>query len=226
MKYLFGIALLLICASLCAQENAKDDPLHPIEPTIAFDRYWEPATPQEFSVTVKASGAASYLSRNPTRIDKESHQPDPDYIVKFTLSPANLGRLFVLARQTNYFQGDFEFKHKVADTGKKTLTYADPARHSETLYNFSENKNIDEITKMFQGISMTIEHGRKLEFMHRFDKLGLEDELRSLEDMAKAGELSEIRIIAPVLHKIADDNAVLHIARQRAQGLLAMAGTP
>jgi hypothetical protein len=226
MKCLFGIALLLICASLCAQETAKDDPLHPIEPTITFDRYWEPATPQEFSVTVKASGAASYLSRNPTRIDSESHQSDPDYIVKFTLSPADLDRLFVLARQTNYFQGNFEFKHKVADTGKKTLSYADPARHSETSYNFSENKNIDEITKMFQGISMTIEHGRKLEFMHRFDKLGLEDELKSLEEMAKAGELSEIRIIAPVLHKIADDNAVLHIARQRAQALLAMAGTP
>lgn len=221
-----SIVFLLICASLCAQDDKpRNDSLHPVEPTITFDRYWEAATPQDYTISVKSSGEAHYLSRSPDRVEKGAQTPDPDYTVDFTMSPSNRDRLFTLAQQTDYFQGDFDYKHKVADTGKKTLTYADPVRNFQTKYNFSENKDITQITKIFQGISIVIEHGRKLEFMHRFDKLGLEDELKGMEEMAEAGYLAEIQVIAPLLQNIANDTSVLHMARQRAQRLLALTAT-
>jgi hypothetical protein len=50
--------------------------------------------------------------------------------------------------------------------------------------------------------------------------------LRSMEELAKDGYLTEIEIIAPLLQNIANDTSVLHMARQRAQRLLAVANTP
>ncbi|HZD92795.1 MAG TPA: hypothetical protein VE133_00990, partial [Candidatus Sulfotelmatobacter sp.] len=106
-------------------------------------------------------------------------------------------------------------------TGQKTLTYADPARHFETIYDYSENKAINEITSIFQGISNTIEHGRKLQFLRRFDKLGLEAELKDMETAAENHDLCELQLIVPTLETIANDTTVLNIARQRARRLLA-----
>lgn len=226
------LAILIACSlffSLLAfgqnEAENKDPKRNPPEPTITFDRYWEDATPQEFIITLKSSGEASYVSRDPTRIDKDSAGPDPDYTVEFTMSPANRDLTFTLAKETNYFQGDFDYKHKVANTGKKTLTYADPIRHFETTYNFSENKNIEQTTKLFVAISATIEHGRKLQFLRRFDKLSLDTELKGMEDMAHNGYLAEIQIIAPLLQNIVNDTSVLNMARERAKRLLAIAGS-
>ena len=111
----------------------------------------------------------------------------------------------------------------MANTGEKTLTYADQTRHFQTTYNHSENKAIQQLTAFFQGISSTIEFGRKLQFKHKYDKLGLEDELKAMEDAADSHNLNEIQIIAPTLKSIADDDSVLNIARRRARHLLALA---
>ena len=217
----FAVTSSLLCLPASSQD--RQQPFHPTEPTITFDLLWEAATPQNYTITVESSGKAKYVSRNPTR-PAEDNAPDPNYEVEFTLSPASRDRLFTLAKDNNYFNADFNFKHKVANTGKKTLTYADPVRHFDTVYNFSENKDIEEITKLFQGISNTIEHGRKLQFMRRFDKLSLDTELRGMEEMAQNGYLAEIQIIAPILQNLANDTSVMHMARQRALRLLELAG--
>ena len=62
-------------------------------------------------------------------------------------------------------------------------------------------------------------------YLHRFDKLGLEDELKGMEDAAESHNLAELQIIAPTLKSIADDTTVLNIARQRAKRLLAKANS-
>jgi len=152
----------------------------------------------------------------------EERETDPDYSLEFTMSAANREKLFRDAKEANYFEGDFAFKkHAVSSTGKKTLTYADQTRHIVTSYDYSENRAIQEITNIFQGISNTIEHGRKLQYLRRFDKLGLEDELKGMESLAESDYLSELQLIAPTLENIANDPAILNIARQRARRLLA-----
>lgn len=217
--------LLLLCFPALAQDQTQ--PANPAEPTITFDLYWEAATPQNYTITVESSGKSKYVSRNPTRpAEGPDDARDPDFEQEFTMSPASRDLLFTLAKGNDYFQGNFDYKHKVANTGKKTLTYADPVRHFQTTYNFSENKDITQITRLFQGISTTIEHGRKIQFMRRFDKLSLDTELKGMEDMAQNGYLAEIQIIAPILKNLINDSAVLHMARERARRLLESAGPP
>ena len=211
--------ILALSAGLSSQDQNKD--FHPRVPTVTFDQVWEQATPQEFTITTRADGGSTYLSRNPTRAVAPGEEKEPDYTLDFTLSQRNQNRVFKLAQQANYFNGDFEFKaHAVASTGRKTLTYADESRHFKTTYNHSEVKPIAELTSLFEGISVTVEHGRKLAFSHKYDKLGLEAELKGTEDAEAAHFLDELQIIAPTLQSIADDTSVMNIARQRATRLL------
>lgn len=219
-----GLVLLAAMALRAQHPNPQPPPpdpnLNPAIPTITYNRMWEPATPQNVDISVQATGPTKYVSRNPLATP-EQKGADPDYILNFTMSQKNRDKLFRDAPVANYFHGDFTFKkHAVASTGKKTLTYADRDRHFETSYDYSENNAIQEATNIFEGISHTIEHGRKLQFLRRFDKLGLEDELKSMENEVANHSLAELQIIAPTLENIANDPAILNIARQRAKRLL------
>ncbi len=220
----FILFLLIVTAALTLWgQEAQQNPTNPALPTITFDRVWEAYKPQSVTITVQATGPARYVSRNPFTPPNQTGA-DPDYLLDFTLSSKNQERLFRDAREANYFNGDFRYKkHAVAGTGQKTLTYSDSVRHFSTTYDYTENKAIQEITNLFSGISNTIEHGRKLVFLHRFDKLGLEDELKAMEDAAETSNLAELQIIVPTLKSIADDATVLNIARERARKLLAKA---
>jgi hypothetical protein len=216
------IFLLILAAPLAL--SGQDTQQNPIRPTITFDRVWEAYKPQNVTITVQSTGSARYVSRNPFTPPEPG--ADPDYTLDFTLSSRSQQKLFREAREANYFDGDFSFKkHVVASTGKKTLTYSDPVRHFSTTYDYSDNKAIEEITNLFSGISNTIEHGRKLAYLHRFDKLGLEDELKAMEDAAESHNLAELQIIRPTLESIAQDSTILNIARQRAKRLVAKANS-
>jgi hypothetical protein len=218
----FVIAAALLAALLLHAQITEQTPAqNPVVPTITYDRVWEAYTPQEITLTVQSTGPTRYLSRNPFKTP-EQRDTDPDFTLEFTLSAATRDKLFRLAQEANYFNGDFSYKkHAVSSTGKKTLTYADQARHFETAYDYTENKPVQEITNIFQGISNTIEHGRKLQYLRRFDKLGLEEELKGMESLAQSSYLAELQLIAPTLESIANDPAILNIARQRAKRLLA-----
>ena len=220
-----GLIFILMALPAALALWGQNEPQNPVRPTITFDRVWEAYKPQDVTITVQSTGTAKYVSRNPFTPPDQTGA-DPDYIIDFTLSTRNQERLFRDAREANYFHGDFTYKkHAVASTGKKTLTYSDPVRHFSTTYDYSDNKAIEEITNIFSGISNTIEHGRKLAYLHRFDKLGLEDELKGMESAAEGHNLAEIQIIAPTLKSIANDSRVLNIARQRAKRLLAKANS-
>jgi hypothetical protein len=218
------ILFLLLTSSVLALSATAQNP-DPVEnppiPTVTFNCLWEAATPQLYTITARSTGTAHYVSGNPARkSDDPAQAADPDYTLEFTLSSPGAAKVFVLATQARYFDGDFDYKKRVANTGAKTLTYADLTRHFQTTYNWSENAAIDQLTSYFQGISATIEHGRKLQFLHRYDKLGLEAHLKGMEDEAQSHYLAELQIIAPTLESIANDSSVLNIARQRARRLL------
>jgi hypothetical protein len=216
------VALVALSTAVLSQKADHEDT--PAVPTVTFHVFWEAYTPQEYTLRVTSLGSARYVSRNPTQAPDANGVRDEDYVLEFTLSEPNRRRIFALAEQAKFFDGQFDYtKHPIASTGKKTLMYADSTRHFQTTYNWSENTAIDQLTKIFGGISNTIEHGRKVLFLRRYDKLGLEAELKAMEHLAEAQDLAEIQIITPILESIANDSAVLNIARQRARRLLALA---
>ena len=89
-----------------------------------------------------------------------------------------------------------------------------------STYNYSQNPDVQQLTQLFLGLATTLDYGRKLAWTYRFDKLGLDQPLRELEELQAAHQVEELSAIEPILRKIADDPNLMHISRQSAQHLL------
>lgn len=201
-------------------------------PIVTFDYVWTSVQPAHYVVAVESSGNAFYHSDENFENGKPAGDP---YMTKFVVTEPTRSRIFALAKEANYFKGDFDFtKSRIANTGVKTLTYMEgnlaesfdmPVKGHEhqAAYNWSQNSAIQQLTQIFQGISMTFELGRVLDFKRRFDKLGLDAELKRAEEMQKSGFLEQVQVIAPALRNIANDVSVMHIARERAKRILSAA---
>jgi hypothetical protein len=137
------------------------------------------------------------------------------------LTSGTTAKIFKAARAANHFNIECASKAKnIADTGKKTLSYTGADGSGSCTYNYSENKNIDTLTNTFLAIAYTMDEGRRLEFLHRYDRLGLDAEMISFSQELEAGRALELGTISPTLAVIADDTAVIQRVRLRAQKML------
>jgi hypothetical protein len=137
------------------------------------------------------------------------------------LSSGTTSKIFKAARAANYFNIECASKAKnIADTGKKTLSYSGADGSGSCTYNYSENKTIGTLTDTFLAIAYTLDEARRLEFLHRYDRLGLDAEMISFGQELEAGRALELGTISPVLAAIVDDTAVIQRVRLRAQKML------
>ena len=216
------VSILLAAALAVAQSGVPDlEPdkkLYTPVPTITFTFAMEGANPGHYSIALESTGKAAYQASETIPPD---NTPGDPYMKKFVVSSPGTQRIFDLAAQANLFQGNFEYKgRRVANMGAKTLSFADAGHYHQASYNYSTNPVIQQITDFFQGLMQTLEYGRRLTFKHRYDRLGLDEELKSMEQQEKRNSLRELQVDEDILQVIASDTAVMHITRQRAQGLL------
>lgn len=241
---LFVGVVLAQTAKQPASLPAADHNAPASDPTITFKLSWPAISPSEYSIVIHRDGRAEYVSEDkaltPPQHENAPVESNAEQTVQaqdaasqdafrkeFTASEALRQKIFSLAEQANFFDGQFDFtKHPIAQTGRKTLSYSDGTRHTSTTYNYSEDTSIQQLTDLFQGISTTIEGGRKLEFDRRFQKLSLDEDLKNLEELNNDGHMQEVQVIAPILQRLAVDRTVLHIAQERAQRILKKSGQP
>jgi len=223
---LFALFLLAAGVLALAQDASPAPDAAPTLPSVTFTQAFPRSDPAYLSLRIDSAGHAAYESR---REEGEPGQPElgEPSRVEFVISEATARRIFTLAESLHYFEGDWDFKkHRIADTGRKILLYSDSTRNHHTTYNWSENRAVQELTDIFQGISSTQEAAYELNRLRRYDRLGLNHQLQRMEDLAKNGWLRELQVIAPLLEKLANDREIMHIARQRAQRLLQLAASP
>jgi len=205
--------------------------VHQVEPAIqpsgayvAFKFDWDQGRPwTKYTISVDDAGNAHFEG-----VGNPADAGDGDsYSLDFTMSDSGRQKIFTLARQTDYFRGQVEIKQKnIAQTGKKTLEFHDrspngaEALSTSATYNYSPNPDIQELTRYFQGIANTVDFGRKFAYDYRFDKLGMDAHLRSLQDLQASHFVEELQAIEPVLKKIASDPNMMHINRMAARQLL------
>jgi hypothetical protein len=208
------------CLGLAQTPNPEPKYAEPPVPIITFDFVLEGGTPPHYAIAVQTHGKASYRADEVPAADKAPLQP---YFYLFLITEPTRLRIFELTRALNYFQGDFEYHGgRIANMGIKTLTFKEGSRESHTSFNYTTNPRLQELTVIFQNMSNTLEYGRRLEYLHRFDKLGLEAELKSMEEAAKSKQLGELQVIAPMLQRLLDDSGVINVTRRRAEHLLQM----
>jgi hypothetical protein len=214
-RLLFPVFLILgLAAPLLAQQ--------PVVPSVTFNCDFPGSDPAHYGITVSSDGHASYISDGKLTPDSDPNEPST---IDFTLSQPTLSRIFDLAKKARYFEGDIDSKKKnIASTGDKTLMYKDGQRSTSATYNYSAVPAVQELTTLFQNLSITLEFGRRLEYDQRYQKLALDEELKRMDDLSTRNELGDVAVIAPILKKILDDPSVVNAARARAQRLLDHAG--
>jgi len=216
----WAFSLILLASALgAAQEQAT---------TVTFTLDFPNSDPSHYVVSISSNGAASYEGNGrltPRPSGDGSTDPEPASRVEFTASQALVNRVFRLTKSAHYFSKEVDLKKSgLAFTGSKTLTYKDNQRSTQATYNYSTVPSVQELTRIFQNLSSTLEFGRRLEYDHRYQKLALDDDLKRMEDSARDGDLEEVTSVAAILQKIANDRSVINLVRARALRLLATPG--
>lgn len=230
---LLGVLVLACCSAYAQTPNLEPGSAGSPVPIVSFELVRPGVEPSHYSIAVESTGKAAYRADEDGKQGENSSSTAGDpYLVKFTVSEPNRSRIFELAKQANLFNGNFDYtKTRIANTGTKTLTYSEgqlptpfqyPVKgvQNQATYNWSENPAIQELTRIFEGMQTTLEFGRRLDFERRFDKLGVEAELKRLQELQKNGQAEEIQAIETILTNISNDSSVMHIARERAREIL------
>jgi len=192
--------------------------------TVTFTLDFPGSDPDHYSISVQSDGHAHYECSARISSESEDHE---DYQADFTLTDATRARIFDLAARSGYFAGKIDSgNRKLAFTGAKKLAYKDDQRNFAAQYNLSSKPAVQELTALFQSLSTTLDYGRRLAFYHRYQKLGLDDELKRMEDEVRHGDLSELQALKPVLQAIFDDPSVINVVRARAQRIMEMSQGP
>jgi hypothetical protein len=180
--------------------------------TFAFERAGLPVP--KYSLSVNENGTGMYKATDGSANIESG----------FTITSGTATKVFALLRDVRLAPAVCDSKAKnIADTGTKTLTYVAGESSATCSYNFSENKYIEQLTAIFEGIAETLDEGRELERLHRFDRLGLDAEMISFSEEVAANRALEVATIGDTLRSIADDPQVIQRVRTRAEKLLAMA---
>jgi hypothetical protein len=219
--------LLMTCSGLACASQASDSPKTDTKSTAAevtfqFDR--PGLEVPHFKLRIQEDGAGTYqadqaemaATQTSNRGQAARHIDRP-----IKLTSDTVAKIFKAARSLNHFDTECASKAKnIADTGKKTLTYSGPDGSGTCTYNYSENKNVDALTNTFLAIAYTMDEGRKLEFLHRYDRLGLDAEMANLSQEAQEGRALELGTISPTLASIANDTALIQRVRLKASKML------
>jgi len=233
-----GVGVLLALGAapdrMCGQGAAASVQATGVQPvgmprvTFAFEREGVPVP--KFTLEIGPNGAGRYAGDEAAPVVHGDGVAAWDKNVStkgfergFVLSRETTGKIFALAGELKHFNVACASKVKnIADTGTKTLSYAGADGSGSCTYNYSENKKVDDITTILLGIVETMDEGRRLDDLHRYDRLGLDDAITFLAQEVSEGRALEVGTIAASLHSLADDAEVMQRVRARANTLLAL----
>lgn len=137
------------------------------------------------------------------------------------LSPEFSAHAFEVAHQRKLFAFPCESHMKVAFQGAKQFSYSGPDGSGSCEFNYSRDKQIQELGEAIMAIENTLLYGARLEKLLQHDRLGLDQEMEDLATAAHNGTAIEMGVIQGTLDRIANDEQVLERARRKARLLLA-----
>ena len=231
MKF-YAWVMLGVVAAMSSSSVMAGQPATPTDPpavlqaevSFQFERIGLPVP--RFTVQVREDGTGRYqadeAAGSSSQLSSAVRYVGEKHIDRsITLSSATVAKIFKAARGLDRFNVACASKAKnIADTGKKTLSYVGADGRGSCTYNYSEIKSVTTLTDTFLAIAFTMDEGRKLDFLHRYDRLGLDAEMTTLMHEMDEGRALELGTIAPSLYAIAGDTALIQRVRLRAAKLL------
>ena len=177
--------------------------------------------PTEWDLTIRPDGSAHFHSQAGEIASGDSPQIElPGIDREIRLSSDFAQSIFRTAGRHNWFNQECESRMKVAFQGWKKLSYSGPEGSGACKFNYSKDKEIQELGDDLLAVAETILEGQKLEMLLVHDRLGLDREIAYLSQAVKEGQAQQVCAIQPVLEKLAGDDQVLERVRKQARVLL------
>jgi len=209
-----NLKLLIIVCAFAYPSVAATAPAQEPSGTarLTFSKTLEGSTPEFEQITVDSAGSATYDGRK---------LADPASPRQFRLSSSTTQKLFSLAHALNDFKSiDLESHKKVANMGRKILTYEANGQKSSAEFNYSVLRDAQDLAELFEKIGSVEVHIKMLEYSSKYDPLNLPQELLLVQMELNNKALTDMDLMVPVLEQIVRNPRYLHLAQARAQDIL------
>jgi hypothetical protein len=224
---MMAAVLVLAGLSFASSGQAAQSQAAPAEdPMIQVDFSNPGLSPPQWTLTFNPDGSGHFRSQMGKPHDgdmKGIGTPGVDRDVH--LSAQFASRVFGAARRHAWFNQPCESHLKVAFQGWKTLTYRGPQGQGTCTFNYSKDKEIQELGNSLDAVATTILEGARLELLLQHDRLGLDEEMSFLTEAVGDGRAQEVCAIRDILQRLANDDGVLERVRKQARALLEQAAT-
>jgi len=205
---LLGCGLLAVAAGLAAQAP---------QARVTYTRSFQGSQPAYFQIEVRQDGRASYQGKD---LDA-----DPLATLQFTASPAAVRLIFQSAAVLEDFSGPrLQSKQKVAYTGDKMLAFDDATHHAEQEFTYTRLPAAAALESLFEKIATTGDDTMRLQRAVQYQPLDVLDCMRQIQGDWDGHQMAEPQLLAPVLHAMIANRAVMDSARHRAEKLLVAFG--
>lgn len=175
---------------------------------VSYTKSFPGSSPAFVAIVVDEKGRGEYR--------EAADQEDP---LTFQLSEEETRELFALVEKLDYFRRPLEAKLKVAFTGVKTFRYERGAVRHEVQFNHSNHPDARALWDFFERVTETEQLLLRLERAARHDRLGVHQLILQLEVAHDRNRLVARAQFLKLLERIANNEAYLHMARERAARL-------
>lgn len=174
---------------------------------IVYTKDFPGSVPAYVHITLSENGQVSY---------KEA--PDEEPLV-FQLEEPVRAEMFKLADELQHFDMTLESGLKVAKMGTKTFRWVDGSSIGEATYNHTNEKEAQQLQGDFDHIAESENLLFALERAVRYDRLGVHEALLNIENAWDKKRLVGTSQFLPLMAQVRENEAFLHMARERAARL-------
>ena len=218
-RWLFqSTAFVILLAFFAAASTAETKPASNPESapasasaTITYRKIFKTSFPEFVEIKLNAQGVGTSDLR---QLDEDPN-PQP-----FEIGAPLAQKIFALAAKLHNFQGvDLEVHRRLANLGEKTLTYESGGETHETKFNYTLDDSASQLVNIFEGLARQSTDLSDLVRTMRYDRLGVNDVLQTIEADYDHKLIPEPERLLPALDQLAGDDKFIDIARQRARAL-------
>ena len=204
-------ALLWCGVALARNILALNPESAPSTATITYRKIFKTSFPEFVEIKLNQQGVGTADLR---QLDEDAN-PQP-----FEISEPLAQKIFTLAAKLHNFQNvDLEVHRRLANLGEKTLTYESGGQSHETKFNYTLDDSATQLVNIFEGLARQSTDLADLVRTMRFDHLGVNDVLQTIEADYDHKLLPEPERLLPALDQLGADDKFIDIARQRARAL-------
>jgi len=175
---------------------------------IVYTKVFPGSVPAYVKVVIAQDGALTY--------QEEANETEPETV---KLDPAETAAIFDLASKLDHFKGKIESGLKVAKVGEKTYRWEDGSAVSEAKYNHTNDETARALQDWFEHITESLRLRADLERTYKYDRLGVNEIVVRLDAAWAAKRVVAPMQFTPILDRIAKNESLLNMARERAAGL-------